>query len=614
MGRKVFFEHNFKIEGKILSLDNFRLFCDCEEGLVISDEIRKQIFEQAEKILDKEYPLLYATEYMMFQRNGNRTVYERKFFERREDMFTLALAEYLDRKDRFTDKLCDLVWLILEETTWVVPAHNRSDGRNAYLTYAFKETVDYIDLFSAYTGACLAWVYYLCRDVLDGVTPLICERMLYELDKKIIKPYTSDYLTKMRWVKRNPMNNWCPWIVSNVLNVCAFMVSDTKKREEIVGISLELLDKFTSAYHSDGGCDEGPSYWRAAAGALYNACLTLYDMSDGYINIFQDPLIVNMAEYIAKANICDNYFTNFADSHPKISAVDYWQLDFARFCDSKLMENYIRNRIGGIKPTYTGAEHNCPYRLMRAYAHETLSPAKFTYHKKFWLDGIGVAITREYEDTEKGLYLAFKGGHNDESHNHNDVGNFIVFADRNPVFIDLGVGEYTRKTFSKYRYDIPSMRSEYHNLPTFNGVCQQNGRNFKASDYKYNEQSGALEMDITAAYPEEAKLEKYTRRAVLENGKISISDSFTLKEDGNATFNLICRVYPENITDNSFCIEGRKISYCESLGFKVEEIVCNETETKRLPKSWDTDKLWRIILSADNLIGNRNYEFLLEIE
>ena len=138
MGRKVFSEHNFKIEGNILPLDRFKLFCDREEGIAVSDEIRKQIFEQAEKILAKEYPHLYATEYMMYRKNGNRTVYESKFFDRREAAFTLAFAEYLEREGRFTDKLCDLVWLILEETTWVVPAHNRSDGRNAYLTYAFK--------------------------------------------------------------------------------------------------------------------------------------------------------------------------------------------------------------------------------------------------------------------------------------------------------------------------------------------------------------------------------------------------------------------------------------------------------------------------------------------
>ena len=617
MSRRIFNEHNFKIEGNILPIENFRFFCDRKEGLVFSDEIKDQIFQQAEDILNKEIPSVYATEYMMFRRNGNRSVYEKKFFERREDMFTLALAEYLDRNGKYTDKLCDFVWLILEETTWVLPAHNKTqDGGNGYLTYAFKDNVDYIDLFSAYTGACLAFVHYLCKDILDSVTPLICERIIYELDKKIIRPYLADTVHNAWWMgkRANGPNNWDPWINSNVLTVAALTVEDIKTREKIVEMAIGALDNFTAVYHSDGGCDEGPSYWGVAGGALYNACLVLYDISGGYIDVFHDPLVVNIAEYVAKAHICDNYFTNFADAPANLSSVAHWQLDFALMCGSEFMENYERARLGGKDPIYAGAGRNCPYRMIRAYSYGKLPTAEYTPPKKVWLDGIGVAVTREHEQAQKGLYLAFKGGHNAESHNHNDVGNFIVFADGKPVFIDLGVGEYTRKTFSAQRYDILSMRSEYHNLPSFNGVCQKNGREFEAKNYKYNSENGALEIDVTSAYPPEAGLGEYVRRAVLENRKIRVTDCFTLKENGTATFNLITRVYPQSIAKNSFELEGHKVSFDPSLNFSVEEIVCNEVETKRILNAWNTDKLWRIVLLADNIGGRKKYEYLLEIE
>lgn len=616
MGRKIFEEHGFDIIGKILPLDKFRLFCDRENEILISDEIKKQVFEQAEAILSKEYPSLYATEYMMFRRNGNRTIYEAKFFERREDMFTLALAEHLERGDRFTDKLCDLVWLILEETTWVLPAHNRPGDGNGYLSYAFKDEVDYIDLFSAYTGACLAWVYYLCRDILDAVTPLISERILYELDKKIIKCYLSDSPHNAWWMGKgtsNP-NNWDPWINSNVLTVTALTADDIKLREKVVTLAMGALDAFAATYHSDGGCDEGPSYWRVAGGAFYNACLVLYDLSGGYIDVFRDPLVVNIAEYVAKAHICNDYFTNFADAPARISAVDHWQLDFAKLCGSELMISYEKHHLGGKEPIYSGAGRNCPYRLMRAYSYSTLPTADYTPPKKVWLDGIGVAITRECEMADKGLYLAFKGGHNAESHNHNDVGSFIVFADGNPVFIDLGVGEYTRKTFSGERYQIPSMRSEYHNLPTFNGILQKNGRSFEARNYNYDAQSGALELDATAAYPQDAGLESYTRRAENKDGKISITDKFTLKDNGCAVFNLICESYPQKLRDGIFTIRGREVSYDPSLKFGVEEIPCDSTETRSLPKAWRTDKLWRVTLSAELIEGGKAQEFTVTVK
>ena len=617
MGRKIFKEHNFQIEGKILPLDKFKLFCDRAEGLTFSSEITAQIFEEANEILKNDIPPLYATEYMLFRVNGNRSLYERKFFKRREDMFTLALAEYLDRKGVYTDKLCDYVWLVLEETTWVVPAHNKkTEVNNGYLTNAFGDNVDYIDLFSAYTGACLAFVYHLCKDILDGVTTIICDRILYELNRKIIAPYLADTPQNAWWMGKRPggANNWDPWINSNIITITALTVKDMKTREKIVEMAMGAIDSFTESYHSDGGCDEGPAYWRVAGGALYNACLALYDISGGYINIFNDPLTVNIAEYMAKAHICGNYFTNFADAPAKLSFIDHWQLDFAGFCASDFMEGFVRYRIGGMAPVYVGAGMNCPYRLLKAYSYGTLPKFDYTPPKKVWLDGIGVAITRELENADKGLYLAIKGGHNAESHNHNDVGNFIVFADGAPIFIDLGVGEYTAKTFSPKRYDILSMRSEYHNLPSFNGVSQNNGRTFEATNCEYDESNGSLKLDLTSAYPEEAKLESYTRRAVLENGEITVTDNFILKDEGNAVFNLITRTKPQNVTDIGFEIENRSVIFDKSLCFNVEEIDCTAVETKRLPILWDTEKLWRITLSTPTLDGGKNHCFTLKIK
>lgn len=615
MGRKIFKEHGFIIEGKILPLESFRVFSDRENGLVFSNVIKKQILEQAETLLDKEYPSIYATDYMMYKRNGNRTVFEAKQFARRNDMLTLAYAEYIERQGRYTDKLCDLVWLILEETTWVLPAHNRvRAGVNSCLSYEFGEEVDYIDLFSGATGASLACVYYLCRDILDGVTPLIRERILYELDRRIITPFCSEYLDAWTWTGRDrPANNWCPWIISNVLTVCALTVDDINKREKTVRLSMECLDGFTASYYSDGCCEEGPGYWSGAAGAFYNACLVLCDMSDGYINVFGDPLIVNMAEYIAKVHISGDYYVNFADAHPRVNSASYWMLDFALLCGSQLMESFVKNKINGNEPKYS-SEWMFPYRGLRVYGCETATSAEFVPPKKVWFDGTEVAITRECETSDKWLYLAVKGGHNAETgHNHNDVGNFIVYSDGKPLFIDLGVGEYTSKTFSRRRYEIPSMRSEYHNLPTFNGVCQQNGRAFETRDCKYNPESGELKIDLTAAYPPEAGIESYIRQACLENREITVSDSFVLKDDGNAVFNFVTCVHPKNICENSFEIEGRSVTFDSTLSLAVEEIDCTSVEMSAIPSDWDSEKIWRITLSAPFLSGRKSYSFELKI-
>ena len=86
-----------------------------------------------------------------------------------------------------------------------------------------------------------------------------------------------------------------------------------------------------------------------------------------------------------------------------------------------------------------------------------------------------IMTARSFPNSSEGLYIAAKGGNNAENHNHNDVGNFIIYCDGKPVIIDVGVETYIQKTFSKDRYDIWTMQSQYHNLPTINGVQQKNG-------------------------------------------------------------------------------------------------------------------------------------------
>ena len=601
MKRRIFAEQGYDIHGRVLSKDEFRVFCDREQGLFVTDACREKIIEEAEALVGKNYPHLYATDYMMYRRNGNRKLYETPYFERRTDMVMLALAEYVEGKGRFTDSLINLVWMILEETSWVLPAHNRvrPDGKGT-LSYAYGERVDYIDLFSAMTGAQLAWVWYLCRDAMGEVSEVVSERILYELDRRIVKSYLDDTCDGNNWwlgKTNRPLNNWCPWIVSNILNVVAFAVDDMTIREATITRAMDALDCFTATYHDDGGCDEGPSYWNAAGGALYNACLVLNDMTNGYINIFKDPLFIRMGEYIAKAHVVGDRYLNFADAPAKLSYRQLFGYDWGLLSGSELMQNFWRSKLAG-QGGAVYADRAMPYRYVRQLAFEPLeAPAEYKPPMRVWFDGLCVAATRE-KDNGEGLYLAIKGGHNAESHNHNDVGNFIVYADGTPIFLDAGVGEYTKRTFSGARYSIWSMRSEYHNTATFCGVGQVAARASEARDAIYDETTGGLSMDLTAAYPTTSGLTAYRREAVLANGVIKITDKFTLNRDGDVMFSLICDAVPEDVKGNTFTLHGRTVTFDEALSYAIAPIECNDLETRGLPAAWDVDTLYRITLTA----------------
>jgi len=604
------------LNGKVLPYDAFVPFIDKEQGFTINEEHIPALIKQAEQALAAEIPQFYATDYMMFRRTGSRVESRNKYGPRRRMLVALALGEYIERKGRFTDKLIDVIWLLLEETTWVISAHNRQKpGVNCCLPYAFTEEVDYIDLFSAATAAALSWVYYLCKDILDEVTTLITDRMLYEINRRIIKPYMDDchMWNKCNWaglISEN-VGNWCPWIVTNVLTVAAFTVKDITLRTAIVRRSLALLDNFTNTYHPDGGCNEGPGYWNAAGAGLFTSCNILYDMTNGFVNVFNDPLIKNMGEYIVKVVITQDNALNFADAPAKINPPLELVYQWGKACDSEMMISYAMWKLNGELIDAVIENDDSPWHMMYKYMMSITVPrlpkSEFVAPKKFYIGGLEIAGTREGNELAKGLYLGFKGGHNGENHNHNDVGSIIVFSDDKPIFLDAGAGTYTSKTFSRLRYTIWSMCSDYHNCATFNGVTQQAGPQAHSSDTVYDKETGKMTLNLATAYPAEANLESYTRSAELVNSVITIEDDVVFKDDGKVMLSYIVRVVPDNVTDSSFEIEGRTITFDPSLEYAIEELDKTEPDVASIPAGWDTDFIRRITLTSKQPVKAKRY-------
>ena len=80
---------------------------------------------------------------------------------------------------------------------------------------------------------------------------------------------------------------------------------------------LNVLDQFLNPYPADGGCDEGPGYWGAAAASLYdNISLLNLASNNAFDYVFQDEKIKNMGRFIYRAQIGKTYFLNFADADP----------------------------------------------------------------------------------------------------------------------------------------------------------------------------------------------------------------------------------------------------------------------------------------------------------
>ena len=596
---RLFEENGFvSADGIVLSLSEFRLFSDLPEGNSIAERYKEGIIAYAESLIGKEYPHILATDYMNFTRIGDSVLYSRKMFDRRNDLVALINAENAENKGRFMDSICNLLWITLEESTWVYNSHNWTGYA---LSNEYDDNVVGLDLYAALTGAVLAYAYYTLKDKLDAITPVFTQRIIMMLRRRVITPFlnAAKHIKPNFWVgtREQHPNNWNPWICSNALFVTALVEDDLAVREKVVTTSLEYMDNFVAGYAPDGGCDEGPAYW-GHAGASYLDCLeTIVDMTGGKINIYHEPVIRKMVEYIANIYVAKDYYLNFADGSPH---VDYYR---------EMLATFAKDVGSEMLYTYAGTQKPWPpfvrawpvwhvYRGYRVLCTPEIPESKMKAPLKVYFPDLQVAITRESEAPEIGLYIALKGGSNGESHNHNDVGTITVYSDGEPMFIDVGVGTYTRTTFSPQRYTIWSMNSTYHNTLNFGGTKQQPGRQYHAEIISYDEASGKMALDLSKAYPKEAGVISYTRSACLENGVITLRDTYKLSEAKEAVFSFMVLGEPENVSDGCFVYMGRKVKFDPSLSYSVEQVPCDTTETANLPRSWRSDKIYRILLTA----------------
>ena len=584
----------------------------------LPESIRKIHVERGEAMLDAAWPQLSAILYLQYARNGNRTRYQDPYQERRDILSALVLAECIENKGRFLDAITNAIWGICEETSWCYPAHIAAQAAGVGL----PDTSDaVVDLFAAETGALMAWTVYLLGSRLDTVSPLILPRIQREVNHRILSSYLAhnDY-GWMGFVTANHRpNNWNPWINSNVLTCTLVFEESSDRRVELISKVLRSLDCFITPYPRDGGCDEGPSYWGHAGGSLYEDFELLFTASDGKINEFSDPLVQNIASYEYRAHVADHFFLNFADANAILTPDPVIVYGFGKRVNDPNMidfglwlaksKNYLKE---GIWPVEDKRAPNFMRILPTLFGLKEMEgrSGRLPMVRDVWLEEIQVMAARDQQGTASGLYLAAKGGHNNESHNHNDVGHFIAYKDGKPVIIDIGVETYTRKTFSPDRYEIWTMQSTYHSLPTINGIMQGAGQDFAARDVRYTTSDGeaSLKMDLAAAYPKEAGIKSWKRSLTLQRGKeIALEDVYDLeKKPETLTLSLMtaCKVDASKagvlklsqapLTEGYQSGAGEVHYDPDQFDVSVEEIAITD---ERLLLSWSS-RLYRLLFTV----------------
>ena len=515
----------------------------------IPTEMRQSYIAYGERYLSKPWTVLPWTLFAENKINGNRTNYEAACFEKRRQLAALAIAEIMEGKDRFMKDIIDGIGSFCEETWWGIPAHY--DKR---IPLAEQQEVD---LFNAETASLIAWIRYMLETPLDAFSPDLCQRIDHEIERRILQPS----LEKDYWWKKAGMN-WNPWICSNWLTCVLLCEHHEQRKTEAIAQIRKATQAFIDAYPEDGGCDEGPGYWDRAAASMFEVLrlFTVYGLqfTDDYTKNIEGLAskssvncklstvnkIKNMAAYAYKTYIGNDYCVNFADAHEN-KAVQQVNIlyPFGLWLGDKTMREFgaYLGRQKGIltnPASLYDKSGNFPtlgrelffLRNIRDFIEEQPHEPLL---RDVWLGDLQIMTARRGHSSSahwqgKNLFVAMKGGNNGESHNHNDVGSFVVYADNEPLFIDPGVGEYTAKTFGRDRYDIWTMQSQYHNLPQINGTDQKDGKQYAAKVVSHR--NGLLILDIAGAYPAETAVKSWKRTVSAGSHAITITEDYELAD------------------------------------------------------------------------------------
>ncbi len=460
---------------------------------------RAAVIARAEKIL-KSTPKDPPDElYLDFTRNGNRTRHEKVSFALDHDLDDLLKAECFENRGRFVAKLAEYIEVLCGQRSWVMPAHDRG------LT-SFNGT-PHIDLGSCRRALGVAIALDLLGDRLPGD---LAQRARAEVNRRAIDPY----LETCRCTEKGKINKNHWWFTAemNWNSVCncesvrtvLALVKDRHVRAEAIEAAERSSELALKGYTPDGYCSEGMGYWNYGYGHQMYLVLAVRDATHGKVDLSGGDHGRKVMQYAYNYNLLDGISPPFADGCGNASPI-------LLALGGQIWPDLVAPALKGID---INMSNMTLFMCGRAAAvHSARGPLP----THTWFPDGQVLISRSLDG---GFAAAMKGGHNDELHNHNDLGSFVLLADGRIVCGDPGGEVYTRKTFSKLRYVDSVLNSYAHPVPCPNGILQKDGRKFAAKilGTSFTDAADTLELDLSAAYPD-PKLKSLVRVFVFDRAQ-----------------------------------------------------------------------------------------------
>lgn len=491
-----------------------------------------------EYLTNKVVPELPVSGYRDYLTTGERLNFEQAYFARRKHATVLALSLLQKKEAEVVEGLEQVLWEICNEYSWSLPAHLPIEANHFRL-----DAPTWIDLFAAETGQMLAEIVKLFEKELSETLTF---RIQSEIDRRLFVPFVTK-----TWPFESFENNWSA-VVGGSIGMAALDIL-----EKGVGLQVKILMKvdrcmasYLRSFGVDGACEEGVSYWAYGFGYyIYFAekYQQVYD-DDRYL---VDDKVKKIAAFPNYVMITETEAIPFSDYHPADLPSG-----LLSFCQKRFHVAIPEVRM------INDLDFDPCYRFAPLLRNLLWSKRHIVNDQKEVLHYFEDVAWGVLQSTKENLVFAAKGGRNDESHNHLDIGHF-VFGTREELFLaDLGAGEYTKDYFDEEkRYRLLVNSALGHSIPIIANNYQLPGAvSAEHTSFQSTRTGGVFKTELASTYPSQIGLLQMDRTLEVDRLKrqLLLRDAFKFAKENQLVIENFITTNPVAVKGKTVCIIGAK--------------------------------------------------------
>ncbi len=556
---------------------------------------RERVLAEADAARARPWPQPLLSQWADYARTGDRERYEHAVFARNRRTRLAVLAAAIEPSAERVREASDGLWLKCEQSTWCWPAHDDAFGRGLMVPDTERP---FVDLGAGEDAALAAWSVIVLGDALDEHAPGLRDRLRRETAHRVLRPFTDRRDWHWEGTEQH-VHNWAPWIHGNLIPA-AVAFADPTLRDRVIELCVDGIDRYLAQLPDDGGIDEGCSYWWQGAARAFDALGVLDVMSGGALRAAPALLggLGELVRFPQRMQLGPDWFASFSDATARRDLETPWHSLYraARLCGDAEAASFALACRGDAAPA--GFDEGVAGGLGRMLA-ELADPdwwaadaGALPLPERVWLPSLGVGLRRARAGSPGGLAVLVKGGHNDENHNHNDLGSFAVAVDGVPLLPDLGRATYTGQTFSDERYDLWYIRSDWHSTALPAGIRQRHGRHWRAD---VSELDDGWSVDLSRAYP--GADPSWVRTVRLIDGEVVVADESAALRHPSTRIIVVCVGAPAQLAEG-ILVPGREGSRDLLLTHDAADvqIETREIDDPYLRDSWG-DRVSRMLFS-----------------